>query len=96
MAENEIKVIKREDVMDEVIKMRDTLDRWRVKTEARMETHHAALFGNGKPGLDEEVRNINRSLNTLMKLAWMVVGAIVPVAVTGIVAIIVYLIKIMP
>lgn len=88
--------VTRQDIMEEIAKLRDSVDRWRMPIEAKLEHHQGALFGNGKPGLDEEVRNINAKLNTLMRLAWIVVTTAVTIGVAGVITAAAYLIKVMP
>lgn len=80
--------------MDEISKLRESSDRWRAVIETKvndnkklLEAHHTTLYGNGKPGLDEEVRNINKQLEILIRLAWIVVTAVVT-------AVTVYLIRV--
>jgi hypothetical protein len=34
------------------------------------------LFGNGEPGMDERLRNIERSLKTLTHLIWIMTGSV--------------------
>jgi hypothetical protein len=36
----------------------DSIDRWRAEVKNRLDEHHHALFGNGKPGMDEMLRKI--------------------------------------
>lgn len=40
----------------------DTMDRWRVTVQAKLDQHHKALYGNGEPGIDEMIREILRRL----------------------------------
>jgi hypothetical protein len=88
--------VTRQDIMDEIGKLRDSVDRWRVPLQEKQHSHHLALFGNGKPGLDEEVRNIKAMLDTLIRLAWIVVSSVIAIGVGGAIAAAVYLIKVMP
>lgn len=88
--------ISRQDIIDEVTKLRDSIDRWRVKIETKQDIHHATIFGNGKPGIDEEIRNIKASQDTLIRLAWIVVSTVVTIGVSGTIAAIIHLIRIMP
>jgi len=96
MSEKNNEPVTRQDVMDEVTKLRDTVDRWRVKVDVRQDKHEKALFGNGVPGLDEEVRNIKKMLDVLIRLAWIVATSIISVSVVGIISVIIYLVKVMP
>lgn len=95
--------ITRQDIMDEVRKLTESNDRWRVQVEAKvndnytlLKAHHTALFGNGKPGLDEEIRNIKASQDVLIKLAWIVASTVISIGVAGVIGAMVYLIKVMP
>ena len=39
--------------------LQDTIDRWRVTVQAKLDQHHKALFGNGDGiGMDENIREI--------------------------------------
>ena len=38
--------------------------------------HQQFLFGNGSPGMDEDIRNIKRGIEALIKLAWVLISAI--------------------
>lgn len=40
-------------------KLTDTLDRWRVRQEVRIDKHEKTLYGNGEPGMDEQIRGIH-------------------------------------
>ena len=54
---------------NELMRLRDTVDRWRVQMQSTIEKHHKTLYGNGEPGMDEILRNTNKSINDLH--AWM-------------------------
>jgi hypothetical protein len=36
----------------------DTIDRWRATVQAKLDQHHKTLYGNGEPGMDENIREI--------------------------------------
>lgn len=95
--------VTRQDVLDEVSKvsgqmekMKDTLDRWRVQAQVKIDKHDSALFGNGHPGMDEQIRQISTYMSVLIKLGWIVIGTLVTSLVAGIIAATVYLIKVIP
>lgn len=48
---------------------KDTLDRWRVRVEARQDKHNKTLYGNGEAGLDERLRNTEKTIAKLEKIA---------------------------
>lgn len=50
--------ITREEFKDEINKLRDTIDKWRAPIQARQEKHDKTLYGNGVPGMDEQLRRI--------------------------------------
>jgi hypothetical protein len=87
--------ITSEDLQTEMAKLRETLDRWRAPIQSEQDMQHKTLYGNGdgEIGMDEHIRNIYGILNTLIRLAWIVVGATVTIAAGGIVSAIVYLIR---
>lgn len=37
----------------------ESIDRWRVRMDTRIDKHDHTLFGNGEPGWDEVLRNVN-------------------------------------
>lgn len=86
----------KQDILDEVSKLKETLDRWRVQAQTKIDKHDAALFGNGHPGMDEQIRQITIYMSALIKLGWIVIGTLVTSLVAGVVAATVYLIKVMP
>jgi len=47
-----------------------------VEQDKRQSRVEHTLFGNGEPGMDERLRNIERSLNTLIKLSWLAIGSV--------------------
>jgi hypothetical protein len=87
--------------------LKDTLDRWRVKTQAMVDSHdkkltenkeqldqqHHALFGNGEPGMDEQIRNLTAGMSVLVRLAWIVAGSVITMTLSGIVWAAVYIIR---
>lgn len=85
--------VTRQDIIDEVSKLRDTVDRWRVQAQAKLEKHEHVLYGNGNIGMDEQVRNINNQINLVAKLMWIVAGSIVTTSVGGVVYVVVYVIR---
>jgi hypothetical protein len=38
--------------------LKDTLDRWRVAIQNKTDKHDKTLYGNGEPGMDENIREI--------------------------------------
>lgn len=88
--------VTRQDVMDEVSKLRDSIDRWRVQVQTRQDKHDEVLFGNGKPGMDEQIRTISSYISVLVRFGWIVAGCAVSIAISGIVYVVIYLIKAMP
>lgn len=61
-------MITNEEIYNEFQRMKDTLDRWRVKVEAKQEKHDNFLYGNGDVGIDERVRNAERDLAEIKQL----------------------------
>jgi len=47
-----------------------------IEQDRRQSRIEKTLFGNGEPGMDERLRNIERSLSTLIKLAWVFTGSV--------------------
>lgn len=45
----------------------DSIDRWRVKIETLIDKHDHALFGNGQPGMDEQIRETYRIIKDMQK-----------------------------
>lgn len=45
----------------------DSIDRWRVKVETLIDKHDHALFGNGQPGMDEQIRETYRIIKEMQK-----------------------------
>ena len=41
----------------------DSISKWRVRTDRLLEKHSHFLYGNGEPGIDEVLRNINKWIN---------------------------------
>lgn len=74
-------------------KLTDTLDRWRVQVQAKQEKHEHTLYGNGTPGMDEQIRNITSYIELLVKLAWIIVGGVVTIALSGTAYAVVYIIR---
>jgi|WetSurMetagenome_2_1015567.scaffolds.fasta_scaffold52991_3 hypothetical protein len=50
-------------------RLTDTIDRWRVQTQAKIEKHDKTLYGNGEPGMDEQIRGIHTWINEQRKAA---------------------------
>jgi hypothetical protein len=44
-------------------------DKWQERVEK-------TIYGNGEPGMDERLRNIERSLKLLLQLAWVMVATV--------------------
>lgn len=60
----------------------------------RIETLETVIFGNKDTvGLNEQFRVIKAMLDTLTRLAWIVVGVIITVIVSGTSAAVIYLIR---
>lgn len=78
---------------EDFAKLTDTIDRWRVQIQSKLEKHDETLYGNGKPGMDEQIRNLTNYMELLVKLAWIVVGGVVTIALSGTAYAIVYLIR---
>lgn len=78
---------------DDLEKLKETLDRWRVRTQAQVDEHHKALFGNGHAGMDEQIRNLTTGMQVLVRLGWIVAGSMVTLTISGIVAAAVYIIR---
>lgn len=76
--------------------MGEDLEKWKKEVDENLKKHSKTLYGNGEPGMDEEIRNIKSMLGVLIKLAWIVTGAVVSVSVVGIAGVIVYLARVMP
>src|SRR5258706_11392892 len=84
----------------ENLRLRDSIDRWRVQIQVKqddlltqMEKHEKKLYGNGEPGMDEQIRNIHNGIQLLMKLVWLMVGAVITFVTGGAIAGIVYFIR---
>ena len=54
---------------DDFKSLTDTLDRWRVQLQAKVDKHDKYLFGNGEPGMDEQIRNIGTWIGEQKKAA---------------------------
>lgn len=80
--------VTRQDILDEVSKLRESVDRWKITVESRLEKQQHFLFGNGTPGIDEEVRSIKEKLDTLIRLAWIVVTVVTGAIVTALLRVI--------
>ena len=65
----------------------------RTEWQSQLGEHHKALFGNGKPGMDEEIRNLTTGMSVLIKLGWIVAGSAITMTLSGIVAAAVYIIR---
>jgi len=48
------------------------------------EKHNEALYGNGKDGLIATMRQVNKTLGTVRKLAWLAGGTLVTLFLTSI------------
>ena len=48
-------------------RLTDTLDRWRVSMQSKIEKHEKSLYGNGEPGMDENIRNLVKSQQEYQK-----------------------------
>lgn len=73
---------------DDFKSLTDTLDRWRVQLQAKVDKHEKVLFGNGEPGLDEQIRGIHTWIGEQKKSAdkkaefwgkfsWLIISSIV-------------------
>ncbi|HET8669715.1 MAG TPA: hypothetical protein VFM05_03535 [Candidatus Saccharimonadales bacterium] len=81
------------EITNEQIKNKlDSIDRWRVKMQTEHEKHDKTLYGNGEPGMDEQIRNIvawisrqdeavKRRAAWWDKFQWVVI----PIVITGLV-----------
>jgi hypothetical protein len=80
---------------DDLDKLKDTLDRWRVKVQVQVDDHHKALFGNGSGsiGMDEQLRNLTSMMGVLVRLGWLVAGSTVALTISGIIWAAVYIIR---
>ena len=76
MAVTKDRAVTQRDLEGEMLKLRDSLDRWRVPVQAEIDRHRQTIYGNGDPGLDERIRNIERSLKTLIQMAWVATSTI--------------------
>jgi hypothetical protein len=61
--------VTREEFKEGIDKLRDTIDKWRAPVQARLEKHESTLYGNGVPGMDEQIRNINGWIEAQKELA---------------------------
>ena len=50
--------------IDDVLSRFDSIDRWRVTVQARIDKHDKTLYGNGEPGHDEMIRDIYSFIGT--------------------------------
>lgn len=78
---------------DDLDKLKDTLDRWRVQVQEKVEKHHETLYGNGKPGMDEQIRNLTSYMELLVRLSWIVTGGVVTIALSGTAYAVIYIIR---
>jgi hypothetical protein len=85
--------VTRQDIIDEVQKLRDTVDRWRVQTQAKVDRHEKTIYGNGNIGMDEQVRTIYATVGLGIKLMWIITGAVVSALVSGAAYAIIYIIR---
>jgi hypothetical protein len=46
--------------IDRVVNQMDSILKWRVAINQKIDKHDHSLYGNGEPGMDEVLRNINR------------------------------------
>lgn len=54
----------------------------------------AAIFGDRETiGINEQLRTIQNTINTVVKLSWIVVGAVVAVVISGTTTAVIYLIR---
>lgn len=77
----------------DIVDLKESIDRWRVIIQAKIEKHDETLFGNGKPGMDEQIRNLTNYMELLVKLAWIVVGGVVTITLSGTAYAIIYIIR---
>lgn len=70
------------------------------KLEEKLEEHHKALFGNGTPGMDENIRNILKELQEDRDRREIIFKATVGAAISSLIMLLVngviYFAKIMP
>ena len=75
---------------DDFKRFTDTIDRWRVTMQVQIDKHNKTLYGNGEPGIDEQIRNIHlwmeaqkekdrKRVEWWNKLQWI----IIPIVITG-------------
>lgn len=77
----------------------DEFTGYQKRTDESIEVLNIAVFGdkkNDRVGLTEAVRNINKALDILVKLAWIVTTILVTALITGIISAGAYLTKVMP
>jgi hypothetical protein len=83
MAKNKMEVtneelLKRIELMDSRVSTKfESNDRWRAVTTSQLEKANKTLYGNGEAGMDERIRNIERIMSSLLRLAWVATTAIV-------------------
>jgi len=66
-----------EDVLEQLERFKDTIDRWRVQYSTEQKRHSYTLYGNGEPGMDERIRNIEKNLQLILKLMWIILSGVV-------------------
>ena len=54
---------------EDIDRLRDTMDRWRVTIQVEVDKHKHDLYGNGEPGMDERIRQINGWIDDQKKTA---------------------------
>lgn len=69
----------------------DSWDKWRAIIQAQSEKHDKALYGNGEPGMDEQLRNIVAWMNkqdeaAKRRAAWWdkLQWVVIPMAIGGV------------
>lgn len=73
--------ITNEELYKEIHLMKDTIDRWRVKVEAKQEKYDKTLYGNGEPGMDEVIRRHDEEIKAQKKVLDAVHAMIQPMGV---------------
>lgn len=88
-----------QDLCNEVHVSKSEFIGYQKRTDESIEVLNIAVFGdrkNDRPGVVEAVRNINKALDVLVRLAWIVTTILMTALVTGIISVGTYLIKVMP
>lgn len=66
---------------------------WKKEVDEQQAKFKKTLYGNGEPGMDEDIRNIKAMLSVLIKLAWIVTGVAISMGISGFVAASVFIIR---